>query len=82
MKKKPWEKEWNALTRREARYLKSNSEKQDFILNRKLEEHVPDKLREKLDLAFYKGFHLVFEKGTGLIRRKRKQKRIRWIPMP
>lgn len=67
MKKNPWEKEWNALTRREARYLKSNSEKQDFILNRKLEEHVPDKLREKLDLAFYKGFHLVFEKGTGII---------------
>lgn len=67
MRKTPYEKEWDALVRKETRYLKNNSEKQEFILNRKLEERVPDKLREKLDLAFYKGFHLVFEKGTGII---------------
>lgn len=53
--------------RKETRYLKNNSEKQEFILNRKLEERVPDKLQEKLDLAFYKGFQIVFEKGTGII---------------
>lgn len=67
MRKTPYEKEWDALVRKETRYLKNNSEKQEFILNRKLEERVPDKLQEKLDLAFYKGFHLVFEKGTGII---------------
>ena len=55
MRKTPYEKEWDALVRKETRYLKNNSEKQEFILNRKLEERVPDKLQEKLDLAFYKG---------------------------
>lgn len=67
MRKTPYEKEWEALVRKETRYLKNNSEKQEFILNRKLEERVPDKLQEKLDLAFYKGFQIVFEKGTGII---------------
>lgn len=67
MRKTPYEKEWDALVRKETRYLKNNSEKQEFILNRKLEERVPDKLQEKLDLAFYKGFQIVFEKGTGII---------------
>lgn len=63
MRKTPYEKEWDALVRKETRYLKNNSEKQEFILNRKLEERVPDKLQEKLDLAFYKGFQIVFERG-------------------
>lgn len=67
MRKTPYEKEWDALVRKETRYLKNNSEKQEFILNRKLEERVPDKLQEKLDLAFYKGFQIVFEKGTAVI---------------
>lgn len=67
MKKSPWDKEWSALTRREARYLKTNCEKQDFILNRKLEARIPENLRDKLDLAFCKGFQIVFEKGTPVI---------------
>lgn len=33
----------------------------------KIEEKIPDKLRNTLDMAFYKGFQLVFEKGTRYI---------------
>lgn len=67
MKKGPLKKEWKALTQKEFRYLQKNREKEDFFLNKKLKGYVPDTLREKLDLAFYKGFQLVFEKGTPVI---------------
>lgn len=78
MKKTPWQKEWDALLRKEVRYLKKNQDKQDFILNRKLEDKIPETLQEKLELAFYKSFQLVFEKGNPVIERlysKEKQER-------
>lgn len=61
------EKEWAALLKSEARFLEKQKEKSPSILNEKLETVVPEKLRSTLDLAFYKAFELVFEKGTGLI---------------
>ena len=78
MKKTPWQKEWDALLKKEIRYLKKNQEKQEFILNRKLEDKIPEALQEKLELAFYKSFQLVFEKGNPVIERlysKEKQER-------
>lgn len=66
-RKTPWEKEWEILERRESAYLKRQSVKPESLINRKLEEVVPENLQEKLDLAFGKAFQLVFEKGTGVI---------------
>lgn len=79
MKKTAWEREWDALLRKEVRYLKKNRDDQEFILNRKLGEKIPDGLQEKLDLTFYKGFQLVFEKGNPVIEKtysKRKQETV------
>ena len=64
MRKTPYEKEWDALVRKETRYLKNNSEKQEFILNRKLEERVPTSCRKSWILPFIKDFRLCL-KGTG-----------------
>ena len=36
-------------------------------LNEKLDPHVPDKLRETLNMAFNKAFEVIFEKGSSLI---------------
>lgn len=33
----------------------------------KVSDNIPEKLKENLELAFYKGFKMVFEKGTGII---------------
>lgn len=66
-RKTPWEKEWEVLARREAAFLKKNMAESVSLLNKKLQEVVPDNLQEKLDLAFGKAFWLVFEKGTGVI---------------
>lgn len=55
------------VMKKEEEYLKKYREKTDSLLNRKLEEKVPDNLQSKLDTAFSKAFALVFEKGTGVI---------------
>lgn len=66
-RKTPLEKEWEALQKREAAFLTRRAEKQDTLLNQFLAEKVPAGLQDTLDKGFYKAFHLIFEKGTGLI---------------
>lgn len=66
-KRTPFQKEWEKLMAQEQRFLQKRLEKQDSILNQKLEEKVPPKLQETLDVAFAKAFSLIFEKGTGII---------------
>lgn len=66
-RKTPWEKEWENLKRQEAKFLEKRETKKDSVLNRKLNEVVPEKLQETLNAAFAKAFTLVFEKGTGVI---------------
>lgn len=67
VRKTPWEKEWNQLTAQEARFFSKRPSGAADMLNRKLEQHVPAKLRATLDAAFCKAFHLIFTKGTGII---------------
>lgn len=66
-KKTPYQKEWERYIKKEKKYLEKQQTKKESILNQKLEEKVPGKLQETLDVAFAKAFHLVFEKGTGII---------------
>ncbi|MBQ7943497.1 MAG: EcsC family protein [Lachnospiraceae bacterium] len=69
----PIEKEWDAIRKKELKYLNSRSNKKDSFLNRKLEEKVPEKLQTTLDTAFCKAFELIFEKGTGIIEKTYKR---------
>ncbi|MEG1290965.1 MAG: EcsC family protein [Lachnospiraceae bacterium] len=66
-RKSVWEQEWESLLRKEKRFLKKYREKRENMLNKKLEQMVPQKLQVTLDSAFYKAFQLVFEKGTDII---------------
>lgn len=66
-KKSTWEKEWNLLQKKEAKFLKSREEKKESKLNQMLATKVPAKLQKTLDTAFYKAFLLIFDKGTGII---------------
>lgn len=68
-KKKPTaaQREWAALEREEARFLKKQASAGGTLLNQKLDQIVPAKLKTTLDAAFYKAFQAVFEKGTVLI---------------
>ena len=59
--------EWRQFQKKEQRFLANRAEKKDTVLNKKLEEKVPEKLQGTLDAAFAKAFGMIFEKGTGAI---------------
>ena len=63
----PCEKEWEALLKKNSVFWKREKRKKRTALNRLLAEKVPEKLQHTLDIAFEKAFHLIFEKGTGII---------------
>lgn len=67
LKKTLHQKEWENFIKKEQKYLNKQKEKKESFINQKLEEKVPEKLQETLDIAFAKAFHLVFERGTGII---------------
>lgn len=75
-KKTALEKEWEELLRKEERFALSKGEKKESKLNQLLAEKVPDKLQGTLDAAFAKAFHLIFEKGTGIIEKTYKKEAI------
>lgn len=51
------------LNKKESNYIKSKISP----AMEKLQGKIPDKLKETLDMAFYKGFQLVFDKGSAYI---------------
>lgn len=67
IKKTAVEKEWDSLLKKESSFLQKRAKKKDSVLNRKLEEKIPEKLQATLDITFEKAFALVFEKGTSVI---------------
>ncbi len=66
-KKTPWEKEWEDLEKKEEKFSAKRQEGPTFVLIQKLERFIPEKLSDTLNAAFFKGFQLIFEKGTGII---------------
>ena len=66
-KKTSYQKEWERFVKKEKKYLEKQFHRKNSFLNQKLEEKVPSKLQETLDIAFAKAFHLIFEKGTAVI---------------
>lgn len=66
-KKSPWEKEWDDLAKKEAKFAAKRQDGPTFVLIQKLDRFIPAKLSGTLNAAFFKGFQLIFEKGTGVI---------------
>ena len=66
-KKSPWDKDWDDLCKKEAKFEAKRQEGPTSVLIKKLDRFVPRKLSGTLDAAFSKGFALIFEKGTGVI---------------
>ncbi len=75
-KRAPIEKEWQKLQVQEEKFLQKRLEKKDSLLNQKLEEKIPPKLQNTLDAGFAKAFHLIFEKGTGIIEKTYQKEKI------
>ncbi len=63
----PYQKEWDALCKKEQKFLANRKEKKESAVNKLLAEKVPEKLQGTLDKAFEKAFALIFDKGTGII---------------
>ena len=66
-KKSPWGKEWNDLIKKENKFIEKRMSGPTCVIIGKLERFVPAKLRNTLNAAFFKGFQIIFEKGTGII---------------
>ncbi len=66
-RKSPWEKEWDDLAKKEAKFTAKRQEGPTFVLIKKLDRFIPEKLSGTLNGAFFKGFQIIFEKGTGII---------------
>lgn len=72
-KRSPWEREFQEVWRKEQWFLRRYSEKHETVIDRKIAEIAPEKLMETLHGAFEKAFEVVFEKGTGFIRKVGRQ---------
>ena len=66
-RKSPWEKEWESLLKAEARFTAKRKDGPTSTLLQKLDRVIPKKFSEAINKAFFKGFQLVFEKGTSVI---------------
>ena len=62
-----FEREWQLLSKKEDKFMSARMKAKPPALNEKLDPHVPDKLRETLNMAFNKAFEIIFEKGSSLI---------------
>lgn len=71
----PFQKERAQLKKQEQAFLAARAEKEDSALNQKLADVIPPTLQGTLDTAFFKAFHLIFEKGTGMIEHTYSRKR-------
>ncbi len=67
IKTAPLEREWNALIKKEEKFIIARMRAKPSLINEKLDPHVPEKLRETLNTAFNKAFEVIFEKGIGVI---------------
>ena len=66
-KKSPWEQEWHDLLKKEKKFITRRKEGPTSVLVKKLDRFIPEKLSSTLNAAFFKGFQVIFEKGTGII---------------
>ncbi len=58
---------WAFLNKKEQHFLAKRYESSQSLIDEKLDEYVPEKLRSALNTGFFKAFQLIFEKGTFVI---------------
>ncbi|MFA9465063.1 MAG: EcsC family protein [Velocimicrobium sp.] len=78
MNQRQIEKDWNHLIKSEEKFLNRNLHIKSTGWQEKIDHLIPKKLNQTMNIAFFKAFGLIFEKGTGLIektynREKREQ---------
>lgn len=70
MKKTALEKEWQQFLKRERKYIaQRQKQKEDINVLNSLEQKIPEKLRNTLQNAFFKGFQMVFHYGDSMIQK-------------
>lgn len=74
-RKNPWEKEWDILLKKEAKYKAKRENGPTSELLMKLDRIIPSKLRGVLNAAFFKAFKVILEKGSFLIEKTYNKKR-------
>lgn len=67
MNQRYMEKEWRRLEKAEEAFLKRNIAGNTPGWQEKAKRFVPEKLKDSLNIAFYKAFEMMFEKGTDII---------------
>jgi len=76
MNQRQIEKEWVKIIKAEGKFIDHNLHKKEAGWQQKLEKFVPEELSYNLNVAFFKAFEMIFEKGTGIIEKTyNKQKR-------
>lgn len=80
-RKSAWEKDWDDLKKKEAKYAAKRQEGPTSVLIEKLDRFIPKKLNDTLDTAFSKAFALIFEKGTSVIEKtyNKEQKKVNYM---
>lgn len=73
MGKTPWERQFQAVWRRERRFLEQYAQMPERWLDQTIEAHVPEKFIDTLQAAFEKAVVFVFEKGGGVVMGKRRR---------
>lgn len=67
MNQRQIEKEYAKMIKAERVFLEQNLHRKVSNWQEKISKHVPEKLSNTLNTAFFKAFELIFEKGTGII---------------
>lgn len=69
----------DAIRRREAKLFRVRAPRNapGGSLVAKIEERIPEKLRGTLDTAFYTAFQVLFQQGTGLLKKTIPEKKLR-----
>lgn len=70
-----WEKD--GVRRKERKLIEHKRKEKESLINKKLDEKIPEKLQVTIENAFEKTFGLIFEKGTPIIEKTYDQNRIR-----
>ena len=83
MNQKEWLKEHKKIVSEERQFLKAGQKEKTSLFNDTIERFLPDGIREKLNVAFIKGFEVVFTKESLLLKKHiidgRKKKTFRSI---
>ena len=75
-RRSPAQREWDALRKKERRFLEQRQKKSEPAFHRLIAEKIPDKLQDTLNRAFEKAFSVVFEKGAGVIEKTYRREEI------